>query len=490
MLRAQYCCKPRGHRAFVRIVWAILGLLCLALSATAWAVDVPFKFDIADKQSFEGVGKLEGRHFSGDARSGAANVHLEGDIRQGELTIQATGDMLPGYSVERNLVASGSIRPARGKVQFPLQFSSSHGLLSNMLYLDLPTDISANTVPSAGTANTASPEFETIDQTYVAVVPAKVREKPDPLSARIKTIEVGQKINVVGRLKGQDWYLVSENDKPLGYVIVDQLVPESQYAGNSTVSPPSATEQSGTPIDISKLDYGHYTALVIGNSSYRNGLKILKTAAADAREVAQVLRSNYGFAVTLLTDATREQIFEALTQLRLTLTWNDNLLIYYSGHGSFDEAGGQGYWLPVDADPDDPTNWLSNADVTTMMRAIRARHILVVAESGYAGALTAYSYAGPKDASYIARAVARKARTVLTSGGLQPVTMAGGGHSVFASAFIAVLRQNRAIMDAQTFSAKVRDASAASKSALVPQYSSLRPAGDEGGDFIFVRKAQ
>jgi len=207
-----FCMRWRGLR------WALVAGLVLSIfsSAPALAVDVAFKFVIAGRQNFEGIGKLENRHFSGDARDGSANVHLEGDIRHGQLTVQATGDMMPGYAVEHNMIATGTVRPAVGKVQFALEFSSSHGRISNKLYLDLPTETTVGSVTSAGSVTPALPELETIDQTYVAAVEAKVREKPDPLSARIKTIEVGQKITVVGRLKGQDWYLVSESDKPLG----------------------------------------------------------------------------------------------------------------------------------------------------------------------------------------------------------------------------------------------------------------------------------
>jgi len=247
-------------------------------------------------------------------------------------------------------------------------------------------------------------------------------------------------------------------------------------------------EPSGGPVDITKLDFGHYSALVIGNDEYRRGLQPLKTAVSDAQAVAEALRSHYGFRVTLLTNATRAQIFEALTQLRLSLTWNDNLLIYYAGHGIYDQAGGQGYWLPVDAQPQDPTNWLSNADITTMLRAIQARHVMVVADSCYSGALTPITNVAVKDANYLGRIVQRKARTVMTSGGLEPVADAGGGgHSVFASAFIAALQQNNGVMDAQAFFAKVREPVVLA-APQTPEYSNLRFAGHDGGDFVFVKK--
>jgi hypothetical protein len=84
--------------------------------------------------------------------------------------------------------------------------------------------------------------------------------------------------------------------------------------------------------------------------------------------------------------------------------------------------------------------------------------------------------------------VEKKARTVMTSGGLEPVEDAGGhGHSVFASAFIAALQENSGVIDAQSFFSKVREAVVLA-APQTPEYSNLRFAGHEGGDFVFVRK--
>jgi uncharacterized protein YgiM (DUF1202 family) len=369
-----------------------------------------------------------------------------------------------------------------------------------------PQPVAAAAVPAPAAAVPAPaaglPPMDIIDQTYVAVNPAKVREKPDPFSKRIKTIDAGQPVNVAGRLKGQDWYLVSENDQPLGYVAVDQLVPESQYrsaAAPAAPAAPAAAVASAQPAPapapppaippaLANIDFGQYVALVIGNDNYANGLPSLKTAGDDAWAVAETLKNDYGFRVTVIVDATRSQIIGALARLRETLTWDDNLLIYYAGHGSYDQGSDQGYWLPVDAVPDDPTNWVSNTDITNMLKAIQARHVMVVADSCYSGTLTRDANVAIKDSDYIQRMVQKKARTVMTSGGLEPVADSGGsGHSVFAAAFIAALQQNNGVMDAQSFFAKVREPVVLA-APQTPEYSNLRFAGHEGGDFVFVRK--
>ena len=456
-------------------------LLSFGPSSAVWAVDVPFRFESLTT-SYEGVAKLE----NGQLTAVIQGISLQGDVEDGVLSVVASGNLMVGWY--GNQIASGSDHLAAGKITILMFINRQDNPPPAHLYLDVPASALAAAAPVTAPAATSTlPALDMIDATYVAVNPAKIREKPDPLSARIRTIEVGQKINVVGRLKGQDWYLVSENDQPLGYVVVDQLMPESQFASVASSASLAAGETGGAG-DVTKLNFGHYSALVIGNNNYRNGLQSLKTAAGDARAVAQALQAEYGFKVTLLTDATRAQVLEALTRLRRTLTADDNLLIYYAGHGSYDQAGDQGYWLPVDAKAQDPTNWISNADITTMLKAIQARHIMVVADSCYSGSLTRDANADIRDASYLTRIVAKKARTVLTSGGLEPVADAGGGgHSVFAAAFLATLAANTGVMDAETFFERVRKPVILAAS-QTPEYSNLRSAGHEGGDFVFVRK--
>ena len=76
----------------------------------------------------------------------------------------------------------------------------------------------------------------------------------------------------------------------------------------------------------------------------------------------------------------------------------------------------------------------------------------------------------------------------MTSGGLEPVADTGrGGHSVFATAFIAALQQNKGMMDAQSFFDRIREPVMLA-APQTPEYSNLRFAGHEDGDFVFVRK--
>jgi hypothetical protein len=175
---------------------------------------------------------------------------------------------------------------------------------------------------------------------------------------------------------------------------------------------------------IPAIDFGGYYALVIGNEDYAR-LPKLDTAQEDAQAVAQVLTQKFKFKVTLLQNATRYQILTELNKLRQTLTEKDNLLIYYAGHGELDRANLRGHWLPVDAEPDSDANWISNVAITDILNAMSAKHVMVVADSCYSGAMTRSSVGGLKAGmsedtrtTWIKALVKARSRTVLTSGGL------------------------------------------------------------------------
>jgi hypothetical protein len=236
------------------------------------------------------------------------------------------------------------------------------------------------------------------------------------------------------------------------------------------------------------ITFGTYHALVIGNNEYRF-LPKLQTAINDAAEVGDVLKHSYGFEVTVLTDASRADILLALESLREQLTAQDNLLIYYAGHGWLDEDADEGYWLPVDAQRDNSVNWVSNSSVTSTLKAIAAKHVLVVADSCYSGKLARGLHIVKRTPDYLVRISQKRVRTVLCSGGLEPVIDTGGkgGHSVFAAQFIDALKENRDVILGSELFTKIRRPVMLSADQS-PEYADIRKAGHEGGDFLFIRR--
>jgi hypothetical protein len=185
---------------------------------------------------------------------------------------------------------------------------------------------------------------------------------------------------------------------------------------------------------------------------------------------------------------------QRLNHLRTLLTPQDRLLIYYAGHGKLDEDQ-RSYWLPQDALPHTRTAWLATADLTETIKAMPARHVMVIADSCYADTQVRNDADGtpPSEASRQAelkRMDALRSRTVMTSGGCKPVLDRLGGHlSVFANAFLTVLYTNDEVLEGRQLFAQMRPWIIASAS-QTPVYADIRQAEHEGGDFLFVPRSQ
>ena len=97
----------------------------------------------------------------------------------------------------------------------------------------------------------------------------------------------------------------------------------------------------------------------------------------------------------------------------------------------------------MDADLSSPANWISASDITDEVRALPARHVLIVSDSCYSGGLTRDANASLRsDAheAFVRQMQAGKSRTLLSSGGNEPVADNGSnGHSVFADAILSGL---------------------------------------------------
>jgi len=239
-------------------------------------------------------------------------------------------------------------------------------------------------------------------------------------------------------------------------------------------------------IDIKGIEFGNYHALVIGIDEYKH-LPKLETAVRDAKAVAQVLEKDYGFKVRLLVNPDRLGIIDAFDEYRESLGGKDNLLIYYAGHGWLDEDADRGYWLPADAQSNRRGRWVSNATITDTLKTLLAKHVMVVADSCYSGTLTRSANIGLRSGDQYKWMAKKWARVAMVSGGLEPVSDKGGGHSPFAKAFLDVLRGNDSILDGTELFTKMRRPVMISAN-QTPEYSDVRNAGHDGGDFLFVKK--
>jgi uncharacterized coiled-coil protein SlyX len=259
------------------------------------------------------------------------------------------------------------------------------------------------------------------------------------------------------------------------------------------------TAATGAGTMVGKQDFGRFYALIVGNQNY-DVLESLKTPHYDAERAAKILSTRYGFNVQVINDGNDVAILKALNDLNAVLGPNDNLLIYYAGHGYRlkTDTMESGYWLPRNAErPPNDTYWVPNEQITSHIGRMQAKRVLVVADSCYAGLLSTDSsfffLDKPADVSadYIQFKLPRRSRLLIASGGDNPVLDEGGdGDSVFGKAFLDVLESNDGIMTAPALfsrvQVKVKEGALRNHFDEQPEFKSIKGAGHEVGDFFFV----
>ncbi len=243
-----------------------------------------------------------------------------------------------------------------------------------------------------------------------------------------------------------------------------------------------------------------YRALTIGINSYNAdngaGWQTLQSARPDAESIGRSLSENYGFQVRTLLDAqaTRGAIMSALDELATDSGENDAVLVYFAGHGFYDEKLKEGYWIPADArrtanGRDAKEDWLWNSTLTRLFGAANARHVLVLADACYSGAL----FRGDQPLSahgnrnWYERAFAKRSRYLISSGGMEPVLDSGSGHSVFAQQVLNYLGTgNLDIFSSNDLGLALRERVATLTGQMV-QMGPLPVSEHAGGEFVFVR---
>lgn len=232
--------------------------------------------------------------------------------------------------------------------------------------------------------------------------------------------------------------------------------------------------------------YGKFYAVVIGESQYQR-LESLPTAVNDARAVAQLLESKYGYEVTPLENASGQQIVATLQATAKRMTKADNLLVFYAGHGTL--LNDKGYWQPVDADFE-MTNWISPAMIKDLLLDHPAQRTLIIADSCYSGAIARGTLSSP----YSRQSKEKRSRMVVSSGGNAPIIdSADGQHSLFTRALLDVLgKPDDSVTPVQSVFARIRervnDSARRAGREQNPDLAVMAEVGDEGGTFYFVAR--
>ena len=231
-----------------------------------------------------------------------------------------------------------------------------------------------------------------------------------------------------------------------------------------------------------------FYALIIGIDNYPDpAISSLDNPRKDAERLRNVLVSNYTFEpehVQFLENARRTEIIYALDDLAKYVTKNDNLLIFYAGHGHFDEVSNIGYWLPSDARKISKADWFRNSTLADYLMEIKSRHTLLITDACFGGSIFKMRAAFSDASADLEILYSIPSRKAMTSGALTEVP----DKSSFTAYLLDRLENNRSIYlsSEQLFSSFEK--AVLNNSETVPQFGEIKNVGDEGGDFIFIRR--
>jgi hypothetical protein len=231
-----------------------------------------------------------------------------------------------------------------------------------------------------------------------------------------------------------------------------------------------------------------YYALIIGVDNYMDpAILSLDNAVRDAERLKEVLVSNYTFDkenIQFLKDPRREDIIYALDNLSRSVTPNDNLLIYYAGHGNFDKQANIGYWLPANARKISSADWFNNSLLVDHLKKINSKHTLLISDACFSGSIFKMRAAFADAPVAIEKLYEMPSRKAMTSGTLTEVP----DESPFTKYLIERLSKSKDLYySASDLFNNIRIA-VINNSESVPQYGEIKNVGDQGGEFIFIRK--
>jgi hypothetical protein len=223
-----------------------------------------------------------------------------------------------------------------------------------------------------------------------------------------------------------------------------------------------------------------YHAIFIANSNYKSAKwPALNTTVAEARSLRQMFIDKYNFNaadVDTIFNKSKKEILTAVSNRVDQLSSNDNLVIFYGGHGYFVESTNMAYWVPLGAE--DKIDYVSNTEIKDLIAGCKAHHILIMADACFSGAMRGGMEAPAKYEYKF------NSRQLLTSGGSEPVP----GKSAYVQMILKSLTDNtnKYLSARQLYGLIFTGINA--QTGTEPTLRDMQVAGSEGGQFYFKKR--
>ena len=236
-------------------------------------------------------------------------------------------------------------------------------------------------------------------------------------------------------------------------------------------------------------------AFLVGASDYERWPD-LPNGTVDVTAIGRELERRYGFEVHYLFDLTKAELQQRLIELKaIAFEPVDQLLVYVTGHGYYNDLIDLGFLVPTDArlPADDRLSdtLLSSLYIVEQLNGVRAEHLLVVLDVCYGGSLFyPFSTRGARPpavdvAAFVDDVLQYKTRRWIASSDRGPVSDgAPGRHSPFARRFLEALR----IPDEDGVKT-IADVMSRVQRVGLPRPVTGELAGNEpGSDFLFIER--
>lgn len=234
--------------------------------------------------------------------------------------------------------------------------------------------------------------------------------------------------------------------------------------------------------------------VLIGVNDYQNWPK-LKNPINDAKSLSKVLTDQFQFGkentYCLFDDsATYRNIDNFFRMLIRKIDEDDNLLVYFAGHGYYDEITDEGYWIPYEANLNSVIEYIPNSTIYKYLKALNTHHTLVIADACFSGTFYTSDQRGVGVDRYTETVDKYRSKWVFTSGREETVAdgMYGVDHSPFANYLIKFFKNPENEVFPVTELVQYVKHAVANNSNQTPMAAPLKEVGDEGGEFVFYRK--
>ena len=204
----------------------------------------------------------------------------------------------------------------------------------------------------------------------------------------------------------------------------------------------------GDAVMADRKDY----ALLFGINKYDHWSDLVNPVY-DVQSIAKELEERYGFQVEIVLNAEQNEVMTKLREYaQINYKPQDQLLIFFAGHGQYDDVFGEGFLVAKNSLRNDVSknSYISHNRIRSNINNIPCEHIFLSMDVCFGGTFDpilastrSAAYEETDDREYLVRKLSKKTRKYLTSGGKEYVSDGvAGGHSPFARNLLEALKSN------------------------------------------------